>query len=319
MDLHRRANVSRARLLAGGAALVLRPQIVRAQTIETLHLAGVPTDDLTPVFYALKTGMYQKTGLDLQFVPVSSGTTATTAVVAGAYELAKASPMAPILARLRGLPIVVIANGIMATPRTPFSAMIIASDSSIHTGTDCNNKTGVSPGLGDINSLAMMTWIDRNGGDSKTLKWVEVPGSAAAEALADHRVDFALLQEPQLSAALADGKVRKLADAYAAVSDRCVTSCYIAHSDLITKYSEGLRRFVHVTYEAAAYTNAHKAETEAMMAERTKIPPAVYAKMTRGDGATTSDPSLMQPIIDMGYHYKALARTFAAKDMYWSG
>jgi NitT/TauT family transport system substrate-binding protein len=311
---------SRSSFIGSGAcALALGPRIVRAQTAETLRLAGVPTDDMTPVFYAIKTGMYEKAGVDLQFVPVSSGATATTALIAGSYEIAKASAIAPILAHTRGLPVALIANGVVSTPRTPFSAMLVAADSPIRTGADCNGKTGISPGLDDINSLAMMTWIDRNGGDSRTVKWVEVPGSAAAEAVGDHRVDFALIQEPQLSAALAAGKVRVLADAYAAVSNRWVTSTYVARTDWAPQHADALRRFVRVTYQSAAYTNPRKAETIPIMAEVTKISPSVYAKLTRGDGATTSDPSLLQPIIDMAARYKVLSRSFPAKEMYWSG
>jgi NitT/TauT family transport system substrate-binding protein len=240
-------------------------------------------------------------------------------MIAGAYEIAKASPIAPILAHMRGLPVALIANGVVSTPKTPFSAMLVATDSPIKTGADCNGKTGISPGLGDINSLAMSTWIDRNGGDSKTVKWVEVPGSAAAEAVGDHRVDFALIQEPQLSAALAGGKVRVLADAYAAVSNRWITSSYVAKTDSAAQNAEAFRRFVRVTYQAAAATNPRKSETVAIMSEVTKISPAVYAKITRGDGATTSDPALLQPIIDMAVRYKVLPRQFPAKEMYWSG
>jgi len=309
--------ISRSSIIKGSAAaLAFGPRIAQAQTLETLRLAGVPTDDMTPVFYAIKTGMYAKAGIDLQFVPTSSGGAATTAVIAGAYDIAKTSPLAPVLAHVRGIPVQLIANGIIATPRTPFSAMLVASDSPIKTGADCNGKTGVSPGLSDINSLAMMTWIDRNGGDSRTLKWVEVPGSAAAEAIAERRVDFALLQEPQLGSALATGKVRSLADAYAAVSERFITSSYVVQEDFASKHADALRRFVRTTYAAAAYTNPRKAETVALMAEVTKIAPAVYAKMTRGDGATTSDPALLQPIIDMAVHYKVLTRPLAAKEMY---
>lgn len=310
---------SRACFTAGSAAFALAPRTGRAQATQSLRLAGVPTDDMTPVFYAIQTGMYEKAGLDLQYVPVSSGATATTAVIGGAYDIAKASPIAPILAHLRGLPIALIANGIVSTPRTPFSAMIVAADSPIKTGADCNGKTGISPGLSDINSLAMMTWIDHSGGDSRTVKWVEVPGSAASEAVGDHRVDFALIQEPQLSAALAAGKVRVLADAYAAVSKRWITSSYVARTDFAAQHDEALHRFVRVTYQSAAMTNPRKAETVPIMAKMTKIPADVYAKLTRGDGATTSDPGLLQPIIDMAVRYKVLPQAFPAKEMYWTG
>lgn len=59
------AHPTRSRILAGaGAALALWPTILRAQTLEKIRLAGVATDDWTPVYYAVKSGLYQKAGLD---------------------------------------------------------------------------------------------------------------------------------------------------------------------------------------------------------------------------------------------------------------
>ena len=79
--------ISRSRLLAASAAvLALRPHNLRAQQLETIRLASAPADDLTPVYYALQTGMYRKAGLDVQVVPAQSGTAATTAVLSGAYD-----------------------------------------------------------------------------------------------------------------------------------------------------------------------------------------------------------------------------------------
>ena len=196
------ANVSRSHLLAGSAAaLALGPQIVRAQTVETLHLAGVPTDDMTPIFYALKTGLYQNAGLDLEFVRVSSGSTATTAIVERDLrdregEPDRTDPRAPARAadpadrqRYR-------LDAAHAVQRDARRGRLADPDRR-----RLQRQDGRLAGLSDINSLAMSTWVDRNGGDSKTIKWVEVPGSAAAEAVAEHRVDFALINEPQLGLA----------------------------------------------------------------------------------------------------------------------
>jgi len=310
--------ISRAQLLAATAAgLAVAPRIARSQTPPTIRVAGVPTDDLTPIFYAIETGMYAKAGLNVSFVATSSGGAATTAVVAGSYEIAKSSPLPPVLARVKGLPVEIIANGILVLPNKPFSAMVVAADGPIRTGADCNGKIGVSPGLSDINSLAMMTWMDKNGGDSRTVKWVEVPGSAAGDAIVAGRVDFALIQEPQLSAALETGKLRVLSDPYASVSTHCITSVYLVKTDFGSTNVDALRRFVRVTYASAAFTNTHKADTVALMSEETKIPPVVYSKMKRGDGSTSTDPSSLQPIIDMAVHYKVLDHTVAAKEFYW--
>ena len=54
----------------------------------------------------------------------------------------------------------------------------------------------------------IMNWVDKNG-DATTMKWVEI-GSAIIPALIEHRIDFSMLDEPLLSAALATGKLHQI-------------------------------------------------------------------------------------------------------------
>ena len=164
-------------------------------------------------------------------------------------------------------------------------------------------------------------WVDKNGGDSKTMKWIEFPNSALGAALADHRIDVCALQEPQLSAELAGGKVRALAPVYNAVSEHFCFADYFANKPWADKNADVVKRWVKVTFDAAVYTNAHHAETVALMAEVTKIQPAILAKMARVQGATqaTSDPALMQPLIDAAAKYKMIPRAFPAKELMFTG
>jgi NitT/TauT family transport system substrate-binding protein len=309
--------ISRRLLLGTATAFAVAPRAARAQTLEKIRLCGVPTDDMTPIYYALKTGLYQRAGIDLEIVTVANGAVSTAGVVGGAYELGKASPTQSVIAHRRSLPVVIIANGAIWTVRTNWSQILVAADSSIKTGADCNGKTGSAANLNDVSQFCVMKWVDMNGGDSRTIKWVEIPGSAAAAAIAEHRVDFALLNEPLLSAALESGKVRILGNGFATVANRFLASAYLAQPDWASKHIELVRAFGRVTYAAAAFTNGHEPETVALMSEVTKIPAAVYAKMARIEGATTSDPSLLQPIIDLALRYKAIDRSFAVRELYF--
>ena len=313
------ASLSRAALLAGGGALVLATHAAGAQTLEKIRLCGVPTDDLTPVFYAIRNGWYQKAGLDVEVVPTQSGSAATAAVVAGAYEMGKGSLLAALLAHLRGLPITAVANGSIWDRKAPFTLLLVAADSPIKTGADCNGKIASSAGLNDLAQLAGTVWVDKNGGDSKSVKWVEIPNSAAAAALLEHRTDIGSLNEPHLSAALDGGKLRVLGDGNSAIAERFVFGLYFAQPDWAAKHADAVKKWVRVTYEAGAYTNAHKAETVPLMSEITKISPAIFQKMVRVDAATTSDPSLIQPAIEVAARYKYIPRSFPAKDVYFTG
>ena len=54
-----------------------------------------------------------------------------------------------------------------------------------------------------------------------------------------------------------------------------------------------------------------------MMADVTKIPLPVFQKIGRTDSATTSDPSLIQPVIEVAAKYKYITRSFTARDAYF--
>ena len=314
--------ISRSRVLAGtAAALTIAPRIVRAQTLEKIRLAGVATDDLSNVYYAIKSGLYQKAGLDVEVIPTSSGTAATTAVIAGAYELGKGSPVASMLAHLRGLPIVAIANNTIWDQRSPFNVITVAADSPIKTGADLNGRIAACAALNDLNQLAISAWADKNGGDSKTIKFVEVPVSAAAAALADHRIDVCTLLEPQLTAAVESGKVRVLTPGFNAIAERFCIGLFFTTPDWAAKHADALKKWVRVTYEAGTYTNGHHAETAPMMSEVTKIPLPLFQKMARAECGTlaSSDPAMLQPLIDAAAKYKQIPHAFPAKEMYFSG
>jgi NitT/TauT family transport system substrate-binding protein len=298
-------------------SLALAPQIVRAQTPEKIRLTGVSTDDLTPVQYALKNDLYQKAGLDVEFIPASSGTAATTAVVAGAYEIGKGSSIAALVAHLRGIPLSIIGNGAIWDPKNPFSLMLVPADSTAKTGADLNGKIASAAALNDLVELAVVAWVDKTGGDSKTLKWVEIPNSASGAALAEHRTDVTMLNEPQVTAAVESGKARVLAPALSAIGEHFTLTIYFAHQDWLAKHGDAAKRFMRVTYDAAQYTNAHHPETSAMMSDITKIPLPVFQKMARVNHSTSTDPAMLQPVIDVAARYKNIPRGFPAKEAYY--
>lgn len=313
------AKLSRSHLLAVAGAALLAPRRLGAQTLEKIRFTGVPTDDMTPIFYALKTGMYQKAGIDMEMIPATSGSTATTAVVSGTYEMGKSSPVAVLLGRLRGLPVVIIGHGPLWDAKNPFTRTLVAADSPIRTASDLNGKLLATAGLNDLAQLGVFAWTDKNGGDAKTLRWVEMPNSAQGAALIEHRIDACTMNEPQVTAALETGKTRVLADGFTAIADRFPIGVYMSHADFAAKHPDVIKKWVSVTYEATKYTNTHRAETAAMMSDVTKIPLAVFTKMVRVEDGTTSDPTMLQPLIEVAAKYKYIPRSFPAKEAYFSG
>ena len=63
--------------------------------------------------------------------------------------------------------------------------MLVASDSTIKTAADCNGKTAASR-VSMISHLAIMQWVDKNGG-GKDAAFVEIQGRRRGAGRAPHR------------------------------------------------------------------------------------------------------------------------------------
>jgi NitT/TauT family transport system substrate-binding protein len=144
---------------------------VRA-ALDPLQIAGVPSEDMTDCYYAVKTGMFARNGLDVTLEATSSGAAATAAVVSGTYPIGKSSLLALMSAHLQGIPLVAVAPAILNEPQNPRSLLQIAPDSPYKTGADLNGKTIGVPALGDATSVAIRAWVDKTGGDWHSLKFV---------------------------------------------------------------------------------------------------------------------------------------------------
>ena len=308
--------VRRLALLTAAFALSLVAAPAGAQpALTVIHVGGVVSDDMTPVFYAQKAGLFRREGLDVQIVGASSGTAMAAAVLSGTYEFGKSSLLAAVNAHIRNLPLTVIAAGAVYDSRTPFAELCVAGDSPLATGKDFENKTIGTPALNDLNQLVVNAWVDGHGGDPKTLHFVELPQSTTAPALAGHRIDGSIMLQPMLADAVATKEVRALSPAYDAIASSFVFTAYFTSADYAKQHPEIVAKFTRVLYEAAAYTNKHHAETAAIMADVDKIPVATIEHMPRVDGAMSLNPAAFQPIIDAAAKFHLIPHGFPAREM----
>lgn len=283
--------------------------------LTTIQVGLVPTDDITPLVYAIRSGMFRKEGLDVQLAPGSSGTAMAAAVASGAYAFGKSSMLAIINAHLRGLPLVMVGSEAVYDAKQPFSQLVTASNNDYKTGKDLNGKLIGTPSLNDLDELATMAWVDQSGGDAKSLKIVELPQSATIAAVAEHRVDATVMHYPVLAEALAGGNERALYPVYSAISPHFVFAAYFTSKAYAEAHPDIVKKFMQTIYRAAVYTNGHHQETVQMMADVTKAPAATIERMIRVDGATKLDPKDIQPMIDAGAKFHLISRAFPASEM----
>jgi NitT/TauT family transport system substrate-binding protein len=309
------------KLLACAVALIVLSAgpVAAQQTLTVVRVAGVQTDDITPLVYAIKSGMFARAGLDVQSMPTNSGAATAAAVVSGSYEVGKSSLLSLMNAHLRNVPLIVIAAGVVHDTKNPFAKLVVASNAPYRTGKDFDGKTIAVSALNDLSTVSVDTWLEKNGGDVHSVHFVELPVSAMLTAVEEHRVDAAFMLYPPLAEAMSSGKVRAVSVPYDAIAPFFVLSGWFTTADYAAKHPDVVRKFVRVMYEAATYANRHPGDTAAMMSDLTKVPMSIYATMPRVGAATSTNPRDWQPLIDAAAKYGVIPRSFPAKDFIWSG
>jgi NitT/TauT family transport system substrate-binding protein len=284
-----------------------------AQDLPTITVATLINDTATAMLYAVKAGLFKKAGLNVQLTVLPTGAAGQAAVAGGAAQFALSSLIGVIAAHEKGIPFTLIAPAGVVTSDVPYSQFVVKSDSPIKTGRDLNGKTIGAAGLKDMDTVAIMNWVDQNGGDSKTLKFVEMSASVSLAAIEDGRIDGADLNTPTLTRGLEGGKIRSLAQIFDAIAPRFANTGWFTTTDYATKNRAIAEKFARAIGEANVYCNAHHADTVALVAENAKIDPAVVARMARITFGDYLRPADIQPLINVAAKYGAIAKPFDAR------
>jgi NitT/TauT family transport system substrate-binding protein len=313
------SKLSRRAALSVGAAAALFPNVVLGQGTSKIVVGGLPEDSATPVLYGISSGLFKKFGLDVEIQPQRSGPAIESGVAGGAYQIGKSSTPPIIAAHGHGAPFVLVAPAGLYVASAPISALLVKADSPLKNASDLNGKTIAVGALTDIFSLATRAWMDKNGGDSSSVKFVEITIAAIPAAIAEGRIDAGSCNEPVLSAALAGGKVKVFARSFDAIAPRFLYTGWFTTRAYAEANAAVVKNFAAALKQAAQYVNAHHAETVDLIAKFTSLDPAVVQKMTRVEQGTTLDPRLIQPVIDAAVKYKFVAESFNARDIILAG
>ena len=295
--------------------LASAPRSLAAQDLTTLRIAGTPIDDFKTVPYAVKAGIFRKYGLAAEITMVNSGAAGLAAVAGGSVHVCSSSLPALVQAHVRGVPFRIVAPAQLYLTDAPAVLLLVKKDSPIQSARDLNGKTIASASLGDLNSVSTTALVDQNGGDAKSLKFVELPLSTVVTALDDGRVDAYPVAAPYFDQALATGRVRVLAKPYDAIAKRFEATAYVAIDSYVAANGATLERFARAMHESIVYTNAHLPETADLVASYSGVDAAIVGKSVRAVDAEYVEARNIQPFIDFAAKYKLIPAGFDAQDL----
>jgi len=289
---------------------------VQAADPVVVNVGALPVDTSAVIFYAQSQGYFKAAGLDVRIQTMTSGPVLAQAVAGNAIDIGVANVATVASARLRGVPLKFIAPAAIASDATRTDLIVVGKDSPITKAADLNGKTIGLNGLRDLQQLCAMAWVDKHGGDSKTLKFVEVPFPTMGVALQQNRVDAAMPVEPFVSADRAI--TRSLGDVLDGVGSHYMIVGWLATDSWLAAHPDVATKFAGAIAKAAVWANTHQAESAAILVANSKLDPATAATMARAVYGTQLEPSLIQPVIDAAAKYGIIDKPIAASDLIWT-
>ena len=313
---------SALRSLAGIAALAVRPAATLAQAAPQLRIGVLAGDASAEPLYAQQSGIFKHRVIAAQLVPFANDAAVLAALTGGSIDVGYTGVIPMANAINADVPILMLAPAAAFTSSAPDVLLYRARGSALASGADLKGKTIAVAAPNSLASVAASTWIDANGGDAKTAKFVTLAPSLMANALAQKTVDAAVIPEPD--ATVANAAIEKLGDAYGAIATDFTVSAFIATADWAAANDDLAKQFVAAIVDTAHWANAHRTASAKFLTAASDLDPSVAAAMTRTTfGETISAPTLAPPL-QAAVTYGALAFTasvigiMAAAQPYWS-
>jgi NitT/TauT family transport system substrate-binding protein len=299
--------------LAVGASSPADSQPVPAATV---RLGVIPSIGAALGYIAQQQGYFEKHNLKVELVPMNSGSAIAEAVAGGSLDAGFSDVISIANARSRGLPFEYIAAGILNTPAFSQGGLIVKSDSQLQTGKALSGQVVAVNALNSISSLEAQVWIDANGGDSKTVKFIEAPLPQMPVAVAQGTVAAAVAGEPIFAMAVARGDMRVVRFIKSGIAPTFMLNGWFSTTDWVEKNRAAAGQLAAAMRDAAVWANANRAGTERVLVEALKLPPAISQSLVAppfyGDALRASD---LQPIIDVAVKYGAIQKPLRAQDL----
>ena len=299
---------------AAAATAGLLPRAARAQEAP-IRIGALLIDNTAEVFFAQDQGFWKAAGLNVEITTFQSGSAAASALASGAIDISIADAVSMAAAHAHGIPLVYLAPATIYTPMQPAYALLVPISSPIKTAKDMSAKTISVNAIKNIVQIPTEAWIDNNGGDSKSIKFVELPFPAMSAAILDGRVDIGSVSEPFITGGVDSGKLRMISVADKNLAKSFMFSGWCSTQDWAAKNPALVAKFIAVMSQTAKWSNANKTQSSQILVKVSKMPAEIAGKMIRSYYGEKLDPSLLQPVIDASAKYGVIAKTFPATEV----
>lgn len=243
--------------------------------------AGVAaSQSSTAIILGKEQGFFEQNGIDLNIGDAATGAGAITQVINGQQQVALGGISPVIIAASSGIPVQIVSGAVADRP-SPKGAQyqtIVKKGSSIRSFRNLEGKTVAVNSVKCCWEFWMREAIEKDGGNPKAVRLVQLPFPDQVTALKQGKVDAISTLQPYATALRQQG-YRDIGDTPAIAFDdpnNGNTVFYMAKS-FIAEHPGIVEKWRKAVRQSSEYANAHPEETRAATVKKTKADPELVA------------------------------------------
>jgi NitT/TauT family transport system substrate-binding protein len=252
-----------------------------AAKVDKITVGVIAIEDVAPIYLGKAKGFFSKRNIDMTLQAGSGGAASISGVVSGQFQFAFANITSLLVARDKGLPLKILANGNASTGVSgkDFGAVVVKADSPIKSPKDLAGHTVSVNNLKNILDTTIRASVRKDGGDPTKVKFVELAFPDAPAAVLGGRVDAAGVVEPFLTIAINQG-ARPVSWCLVDTAPNLTIAAYFTREQTIKSSPDLTKRFTAAINESLGYARDHPDEARDILKTYTKIPAEVIPKIT---------------------------------------
>ena len=273
-----------------------------SSNLTNVTLGYVPYSDDASLYYAQSSGIFKQHGLNVTFVAQASPVAVEASMASGTEQFGFITTPVLINLNSKGVSVKCVSSVDGSEPSTPAddsTVLVAAKGSGITSVKDLAGKNVAEVQLTSLNSLAVEILAKQAGINPSSIHQIAIPFPQMPAALAQGRVQAAVIVAPFTDTATAEGAT-VLTHPNVDLFPNGTVTCLDAMSSYISANPTVVSEFRAAMDQSIAYSQTHEAVVKQTLVKGLSLTPAVAAKQIL---ATNWNPALNTASITMIENY----------------
>jgi NitT/TauT family transport system substrate-binding protein len=287
----------------------------------TIKLGYAPIAGEAHLPLGIQAGVFEENGIDLELVPLATSAAGVAQLTNGQLQVVVGGVTGVITSRAGGIKVQIV-SGMYADQPEPNEQIqtVVGADSGIKSWKDLEGKTVAVNAVKCCYEFWVNESVRQAGGDPSTITYVQIPFAEQITAIEAGNVDAMTSLQPFPMQLTGTGDYISLGDPAAIAYDdpENVAVVGFMSQQYIEDNPDVVERWNKALASAADYANQHPDELRDVIAQETKIDPALIANMPLPNYTTEVRPDVVAKetgfLVDAG----VITEAPPVSDLIWS-